>query len=181
MGEVTCPVCKSTEEDYYEVATMGMCRGCAKEKMEHMQAVIDAFHRSATNPLCQPVITHVDPQVAAADEPRLPPSPQEWADAQAEIERLKSALGTYEIVGQQNRPHYRKLQELFADRNYPGGSLLVECAVVEIERLREERDECRRLLREALSWPVITTEEFANVIITESWRAAARAAGGGDE
>jgi hypothetical protein len=125
-----------------------------------------------------------------SDELRLPPSPQEWADAQAEIERLKSALGTYEIVGQQNRPHYRKLQELFADRNYPGGSLLVECAVVEIERLREERDECRRLLRglvlasECFLSSEIVDETSGTIPLMDRLEkaiAAARAAGGGGE
>jgi ABC-type transporter MlaC component len=57
---------------------------------------------------------------------------------------------------------------------------LIDRLQAEFSKKTGELAECRRLLREALAWPVVTTEDFTNVIMTEAWRQAARAAGGDD-
>ena len=51
----------------------------------------------------------------------------------------------------------------------------------EIERLRAERDECRRLLREACDMPPRLGGVGLIHTVTGDWLRAARAAGGGDE
>ena len=56
----------------------------------------------------------------------------------------------------------------------------------EIERLRGELDECRRLLREALQacevyLPVVPDDQTRVALLTLGWYKAAAAAGGGEE
>jgi hypothetical protein len=55
--------------------------------------------------------------------------------------------------------------------------LLSDCKQ-EIERLREERDECRRLLREVIASADIGTS-CVELVVSHEWLEAARAAGGG--
>jgi hypothetical protein len=56
----------------------------------------------------------------------------------------------------------------------------------EIERLRGELDECRRLLREAIAacegyLPVVPDDQTRVALLTLEWYEAALAAGGGEE
>lgn len=69
--------------------------------------------------------------------------------------------------------------------------LISDSQAAEIERLRAERDECRRLLREAVDgWTescVVMSEdckyskEYGTAIVGGGWYEAARAAGVGDD
>jgi hypothetical protein len=70
-------------------------------------------------------------------------------------------------------------------RSYPDDGSDSYCTLCEVKRLREQRDECRRLLREAVeaarSDDPDDPEEWYAALLEDEWFERAEKAGGGDE